>query len=241
MMQAKGQLGARLHVQLDNTCGENKNKTVIAFLAWLVYMDIFEEAGFFCMMKGHTYTLLDQSFGTLIQGCKSNSMFTVTEMMKVIRCVLFTHGSVCAYSCFARALVLKLVARASLHVPRACEHAYFPLHVHCARTLCYKVEDCREIPCVWDFKGWLEPHIHNIGGFATGQFVDGMHEFLLRKDAEGYVRITFRQSAQSSTWFPEGLGYEVFRTPPPVTAPPIAPLNFDATWERNIVSGSVRQ
>eukprot|EP00965_Chrysotila_dentata_P156514 5171694-Pleurochrysis_carterae.AAC.1 len=52
--------GSRLHLQLDNTCGENKNVAMVAFLAWLVHQDIFVEAIFFCLMKGHTFTFLDQ-------------------------------------------------------------------------------------------------------------------------------------------------------------------------------------
>eukprot|EP00965_Chrysotila_dentata_P034692 1155085-Pleurochrysis_carterae.AAC.1 len=52
--------GTRLHIQLDNTCAENKNDTMIAFLAWLVKEDIFIKAAFFCMIKGHTFTSLDQ-------------------------------------------------------------------------------------------------------------------------------------------------------------------------------------
>eukprot|EP00965_Chrysotila_dentata_P244231 6205843-Pleurochrysis_carterae.AAC.3 len=63
-----GRLGSRLHVQLDNTCGDERNKTVIAVLEWLVYADVTEEAGFTCLMKGHTFTVLDQSFRTLIKG-----------------------------------------------------------------------------------------------------------------------------------------------------------------------------
>eukprot|EP00965_Chrysotila_dentata_P165395 5461961-Pleurochrysis_carterae.AAC.1 len=33
---------------------------MVAFLAWLVREDVFVEAAFFCMMKGHTFTVLDQ-------------------------------------------------------------------------------------------------------------------------------------------------------------------------------------
>eukprot|EP00965_Chrysotila_dentata_P029392 976676-Pleurochrysis_carterae.AAC.1 len=35
------------------------------FLAWLVEEDIFADAAFFCMMKGHTLTNLDQVRATL--------------------------------------------------------------------------------------------------------------------------------------------------------------------------------
>eukprot|EP00965_Chrysotila_dentata_P000362 12326-Pleurochrysis_carterae.AAC.1 len=49
----------------------------------------------------------------------------------------------------------------------------------------YNVVENRELHCVWDFKEWLEPHMHPIRGFATSQFGDGMHEFILRKDGQG--------------------------------------------------------
>eukprot|EP00965_Chrysotila_dentata_P181974 6008814-Pleurochrysis_carterae.AAC.1 len=45
-------LVTRFHVQLDNTCAENKNKTVVALLAWLVHQDIFVEASFFLLDEG---------------------------------------------------------------------------------------------------------------------------------------------------------------------------------------------
>eukprot|EP00965_Chrysotila_dentata_P149430 4934947-Pleurochrysis_carterae.AAC.2 len=87
--QTKGKLGSRLHVQLDNTCGENKDKTAIAFLAWLVYANIFQEAGFFCLMNGHTFTILDQSFGTLIKDLKTHAVCTISRMLVLIRCAAY--------------------------------------------------------------------------------------------------------------------------------------------------------
>eukprot|EP00965_Chrysotila_dentata_P059116 1962209-Pleurochrysis_carterae.AAC.2 len=59
-------LGKRLNVLFRNTCGDNKNNGVIVFIAWLVHIDVFREASFFCMLKGHTFTNLDQSFNTMI-------------------------------------------------------------------------------------------------------------------------------------------------------------------------------
>eukprot|EP00965_Chrysotila_dentata_P036719 1222370-Pleurochrysis_carterae.AAC.1 len=104
----------------------------------------------------------------------------------------------------------------------------------------YNVVDCRELHCLWDFKSWLEPHLHPLRGFATGQFGDGMHEFMLRKDSSGVVRIHFRKSSQSSTWVPEGLGYEVFKSAP-AAHPTLAPLKPESKWERSSVEGTVRQ
>eukprot|EP00965_Chrysotila_dentata_P027264 905644-Pleurochrysis_carterae.AAC.1 len=67
-----------------------------------------------------------------------------------------------------------------------------------------------------------------------------MHEFILRKDAAGVVRIYFRKSSQASTWLPEGVGYEVFKSQPE-SAPPLAALKPDEKWERSTVDGTVRQ
>eukprot|EP00965_Chrysotila_dentata_P185615 6128061-Pleurochrysis_carterae.AAC.1 len=59
-------LGTRLNVLFDNTSGDNKSNEVVAFIAWLVLTDVFQDASFYCMLKEHTYTHLDQSFNTMI-------------------------------------------------------------------------------------------------------------------------------------------------------------------------------
>eukprot|EP00965_Chrysotila_dentata_P246062 6206933-Pleurochrysis_carterae.AAC.2 len=67
-----------------------------------------------------------------------------------------------------------------------------------------------------------------------------MHEFLIRKDDKGVVRILFRKSSQASTWIPEGLGYEVFKSIPE-GLPPLAALKPDQSWERYNVESAVRK
>eukprot|EP00965_Chrysotila_dentata_P084555 2791182-Pleurochrysis_carterae.AAC.1 len=56
----------------------------------------------------------------------------------------------------------------------------------------YQVIEVAELHAVWDFSAWLLPHTHTLRGYSTGQFGDGMHEFLIRKDAEGIVRLYLR-------------------------------------------------
>eukprot|EP00965_Chrysotila_dentata_P028694 953464-Pleurochrysis_carterae.AAC.1 len=69
---------------------------------------------------------------------------------------------------------------------RAIIHPCNPRVDKCRKLLTkYSVVECRELHCIWDFRAWLEPHMHRFGSFATGNFGDGMHEFLLRKDGEG--------------------------------------------------------
>ena len=96
-----------------------------------------------------------------------------------------------------------------------------------------------ELDHLWDWKEFFKPHVHRLGGFATGQFGAGMHEFYARKDSDGIVRLWFRASSQSSSWLPEGPGYQVFETLL-VGKPPLAPAKADEAWNRNAVEGTVR-
>ena len=77
-------LGKSLHVQLDNTCGENKCITVIAFVCWLVTEFSFEEAIINCMPVGHTFTILDASFNTMIAAMKKREIVTGSQMRQEI-------------------------------------------------------------------------------------------------------------------------------------------------------------
>jgi hypothetical protein len=66
MVASGRQIGSAFNILLDNTTGDNKHNEMIFMLAWLVLTDKMDEASFFCMMKGHTYSQIDQSFRTLI-------------------------------------------------------------------------------------------------------------------------------------------------------------------------------
>lgn len=152
MMERGASIGARLMLILDNTTGENKNATVICFLAYLVQCDWFEEAGFFSQPVGHTFNELDQSFNTLIEKMLQYTVYTVSRIISLIYMFLQPYG------------IFKVV----------------------------------ELPYLWDFKGWLLPHMYIPGGYATNQFGTGMHEFRLKKDRDGVVRLHMRASAQAS-------------------------------------------
>ena len=59
-------------------------RAVIFFLAWLVQLNIFTEATFFCMMVGHTYSRIDQTFRTLIGYMMARALWTVEDMITAI-------------------------------------------------------------------------------------------------------------------------------------------------------------
>lgn len=67
---------------------------------------------------------------------------------------------------------------------------------------------------LWDFDSLMEEHMHALGGFARTQQSSGMHEFHIKLDREGVVRLRARQSSQSSTWLPEGEGEFIFKSLP---------------------------
>tara|TARA_B110001452_G_scaffold119226_1_gene98931 strand:- start:231 stop:2348 length:2118 start_codon:yes stop_codon:yes gene_type:complete len=187
-------IGNAVHILLDNTTGDNKHNEMIFFLAWLVMTDACTEASFFCMMKGHTYSRIDQTFRTLITGMLGMSIWTVSTLLDAIKRFLQT------YNC------LGVV----------------------------------ELHCLWDWKSFFAPHVHErFTGFATSQFGSGMHEFVLRKDRNGDVRLRLRKSSHASSWLPEGEGYLVFKSMPQ-GAPKLAKAKDDAAWKRPTVESTIR-
>jgi hypothetical protein len=63
-----------LYLQIDN-CGENKNKTLIAFLADLVRKKVFAKIKACFLMVGHTHDDIDQIFGTIATHIKQIHIF----------------------------------------------------------------------------------------------------------------------------------------------------------------------
>eukprot|EP00965_Chrysotila_dentata_P219560 6191214-Pleurochrysis_carterae.AAC.1 len=186
-------LGKRLNVLFDNTCGDNKNNVVIIFIAWLVYTDVFREASFFCMLKGHTFTILDQSFNTMISQLMQECIYTMGTLLR---------------------LMFRFLRP-------------------------YNVVDVRELHCIWDWTAFFDGHYNKLGGFATSQFGSGMHDFYVRKDAAGDVRLWLRQSSQTTTYFPEGPGYNIFKSSPS-GSPPLAKAKPDQRWSRASVESTIR-
>lgn len=83
-------LGTKLHLQLDNTTSENKNLTVIGFVALLVAWGVFREATIFFMPVGHTYNELDATFTPLIEMLMANVVPTVSALVEFIQLSLAT-------------------------------------------------------------------------------------------------------------------------------------------------------
>ena len=85
-------LGLRYNILMDNTGGDNKNAEMVLFLGWLVLMDHFEDTSFFCQLKGHTFTVLDQSFNTMISQLLGCVIYTMGALMKYMFQFLQPYG-----------------------------------------------------------------------------------------------------------------------------------------------------
>ena len=194
MVKAARPLGNVFNVLLDNTGADNKNNEVIFFLAWLVLTDVFEESSAFFMIKGHTYSRIDQTFRALIGQLLGVAVWTVSMLLHYIFTFLKPYN-------------------------------------------CLGVE---ELDHLWDWVAFFQPHVHErFTGFGTGQFGSGMHEIVLRKNANGVVCAWFRKSSAASNWLPEGDGYPVFKSTP-AGIPPIAKGKTDSKWSRSGVEETVR-
>ena len=92
LVDNKFPLGSRYNILMDNTGGDNKNAETLCFLAWLVHEGVFNDASFFCQLKGHTFTVLDQSFNTMISQLLAQAIYTMTSLMSFMFKFLQPYG-----------------------------------------------------------------------------------------------------------------------------------------------------
>ena len=92
MHESGHELGKRFSLLMDNTNADNKCAMMVCFIGWLVQMDYFEDASFFCMLKGHTFTVLDQSFNTMISQLLAIAIYTLSHLMELVFQFLQPYG-----------------------------------------------------------------------------------------------------------------------------------------------------
>jgi hypothetical protein len=81
--------------QMDNCFRENKNRWVLAFCYWLVFVKIFRKVKISFLIKGHTHEDVDQFFSNIAIRLDQDSPKTYTEFVAALnRCRQTTKGTV---------------------------------------------------------------------------------------------------------------------------------------------------
>lgn len=91
MYKKFGYLPEELHLQFDNTTGENKNKEMLAMCAWLVATFKFRRIRVFFLHKGHTHVIIDQIFGVITSHLKFKRILTLSKLMENIDNTMFMN------------------------------------------------------------------------------------------------------------------------------------------------------
>ena len=91
MQQHYGYLPQELHLQLDNTSGENKNITMLAMASWLVRAGYFKRVRVFFLLVGHTHIIIDQVFGVITKSIKSQQLLEVQDLVTAIGAALLNN------------------------------------------------------------------------------------------------------------------------------------------------------
>jgi hypothetical protein len=74
-----------LKLQLDNTCSDNKNDTVLAFCAFLVGTGVFRKVTLSFLPVGHTHEDIDAVFGIIVRYLsKIGAVQTITKLLDYI-------------------------------------------------------------------------------------------------------------------------------------------------------------
>lgn len=72
------------HLHADNCAGQNKNKTLLAYLAWRVLTGRHYRITISFMVAGHTRCLVDGCFGLLKRAYRRSDCFTMEQLAAVV-------------------------------------------------------------------------------------------------------------------------------------------------------------
>eukprot|EP00117_Sycon_ciliatum_P049367 scpid103642/ scgid35005/ len=68
----------------NNCGGQNKNKSVIAYLSWRVMREVHDKISLSFMAAGHARCLVDGCFGLLKQSYRRNDVYTFDQLAAVV-------------------------------------------------------------------------------------------------------------------------------------------------------------
>ena len=78
----------------DNCGGQNKNCTIVAYLAWRVVVGLHRKISLSFMVAGHTRCLVDGCFGLLKQKFRQSDVYTLQQLSEVVNSSAMCNVSV---------------------------------------------------------------------------------------------------------------------------------------------------
>ena len=79
-----GSENLHLGLHADNCCGQNKNRSVITYLAWRVIVGLNKSIGLAFMRVGHTRCFVDGGFGFIKMKFRRNDVDTLAQLKDVV-------------------------------------------------------------------------------------------------------------------------------------------------------------
>ena len=76
--------GRKLHLHCDNCAGQNKNKTVMAYMRWRLLCGFEDEIKVSFMVVGHTRCSVDGGFGIAKQKYRLGDIDTMEQLSEAI-------------------------------------------------------------------------------------------------------------------------------------------------------------
>ena len=84
LYRKRGYWPSVIHIQLDNTKGENKNDIMLMVSAWLVASGKVKQVRVFFLPVGHTHIVIDHIFGIITIGLRRKELLLPRELMQNI-------------------------------------------------------------------------------------------------------------------------------------------------------------
>ena len=72
------------HLHCDNCSGQNKNRSVVAYLCWRVLMGLHRRIELSFMLTGHTRCLVDGCFGLIKQKFRKADVYTMEQLATLV-------------------------------------------------------------------------------------------------------------------------------------------------------------
>lgn len=92
LLALEGPIPPNFLLQLDNTSKENKNSTVLVYLAMLVLLGVFVTVVVSFLPVGHTHEDIDQLFSRIAQLLRKSIVKTVPELMELLKKAFTKEG-----------------------------------------------------------------------------------------------------------------------------------------------------